>query len=239
VTRFRGLDPRTGLARWGLAGVALGIVGGATAGPALSTLVGTAALSPASLPWLVERLVGFVAYLALTGSVVYGLLLSTKLLDAIAHRPISFALHQELASLGVGLAGIHGVLLGLDRTIPFSLAAIAVPFAAPYRAVWVGLGQVAFYLAAAVVVSFYLRRRLGQRAWRAFHYLTFVAFAAATAHGIAAGTDAASPWAWWLYVGSIDLVAFLMAYRIAVSVGARVRPPARTSRSGDRRAQLA
>ena len=51
----------------------------------------------------------------MAGSVVYGLLLSTKLLDAIAHRPISFSLHQDLAAIGLGLAAIHGMLLGLDH----------------------------------------------------------------------------------------------------------------------------
>ena len=63
---------------------------------------------------------------------IYGLLLSTKILDAIAHRPITFALHQDLASFGVGLAAIHGMLLALDKSVPFSLAQIAVPGLAPY-----------------------------------------------------------------------------------------------------------
>ncbi len=152
---------------------------------------------------------------------VYGLLLSTKILDAIAHRPISLALHQDLAAFGLGLAGIHGALLGLDHSVPFSVAQIAVPFAAPYSPVWVGVGQLAFYLSAAVVASFYLRRRLGQRAWRLLHYVTFLAFAGATAHGILAGTDTRTPWAWWIYAGSTAAISFLLAYRIVLSIGIR------------------
>ena len=66
----------------------------------------------------------------------------------------------------------------------------------------VAAGQVGFYLMAVVVGSFYLRRHIGQRAWRTLHYLTFLAFVGATVHGIAAGTDSATPGAWWLYVGS-------------------------------------
>ena len=103
----------------------------------------------------------------MAGSVVYGLLLSTKILDAIAHRPITFTLHQDLAAIGLGFAGIHGALLGLDQTVPFSLAQIPVPGSRAVRAaVAVAAGQVAFYLMVVVVASFYVRRQIGQRAWR-------------------------------------------------------------------------
>lgn len=220
--KYRGLDPRTALARWGLAAVAIGIVTGATAPGVIGGLVAVAAANHASLPWLFERLFAFLAYLALTGSVVYGLLLSTKLLDAIAHRPVSFSLHQDLAAIGLGLAGIHGVLLGLDSTVPFSLAQIVVPGLAPHAPLAVAIGQVALYLMAVVIGSFYARRHIGQRAWRTLHYLTFLAFAGATVHGIAAGTDSGSGWAQALYVGAAVIVTFLLVYRIVVAIAASV-----------------
>ena len=221
---FRGLHPRVGLAGWGLLAVAVGIVLGGTAPSALHDLAAAWATNRTMLPWVFERLFAFLAYGALAGSVVYGLLLSTKLLDVIAHRPVTFSLHQDLASIGLGLAGIHGMLLALDRSVPFGLAQIAVPGLAPYAPLGVALGQVGFYLMAIVVGSFYLRRRIGQRAWRALHYLTFLAFAGSTAHGLMAGTDSTAPWAWWLYVGSSVAVTFLLGYRIAMSVADRVAP---------------
>ena len=150
----------------------------------------------------------------MAGSVIYGLLLSTKLLDAIAHRPISFSLHQDLAAIGLGLAGIHGMLLGLDHSVPFSLAQILVPGLAPHAPVAVAFGQVALYLMAAVTASFYLRRHIGQRAWRTFHYVTFLVFVGVTVHGIAAGSDSNAPWAEAIYLGSASLVLFLFTYRI-------------------------
>jgi sulfoxide reductase heme-binding subunit YedZ len=223
--KFRGLHPRTQLVRWGLVAVAIGIILGATAPTAASQLHTVWEANRSSLPWVFERLFAFLAYFAMAGSVVYGLLLSTKILDAIAHRPITFTLHQDLAAFGLGLAAIHGTLLALDKTVPFSLAQIAVPGLAPYAPIWVGAGQVAFYLMAAVIASFYVRRRIGQRAWRTLHYLTFLAFIGATAHGLAAGTDSASAWAWWLYVGSTVAVTFLLTYRIVVSVGRRRAEP--------------
>jgi sulfoxide reductase heme-binding subunit YedZ len=225
MQKFRGLDPRTRLARWGLAAVGLGIVLGTT-GPQAADLAARAlAAQPGSLPWYLSRLLAFLAYLALAGSVVYGLLLSTGILDAIAHRPITFALHQDLASMGLGLAGMHGALLALDRTIPFTLATLLVPFASPYRPLWVGIGQVGLYVTAVVIGSFYVRRRIGQRTWRMLHYLTFLSFVSATAHGVMSGTDSGTPWAWVIYVGATAAVAFLMTYRIVLSVATRRRGP--------------
>ena len=225
--KFRGLDPRTRLLRWGLFAIALGLVVGATGPAAVSSLADAAAAQHDKLPWYATRLMAWLSYLAITASVVYGLLLSTKLLDAIAHRPISFTLHQDLASVGLGLAGVHAMLLTLDRSVPYSLSEVLIPFAGPYRPIWVGLGQISLYLTLIVVASFYVRRRIGQRAWRLLHGVTFLAFAGAAVHGIASGTDSAEPWAWWAYVLSIAIVIFLTVYRVALRLLDRGRPPAR------------
>ena len=221
AVKFRGLNPRTGMARWGLAAVAIGIVVGVTAPMAARGLATVVEANPQSLVWLFERLFAWLAYLAVAGSVIYGLLLSTKLLDAIAHRPISFSLHQDLAAIGLGLAGIHGMLLGLDHSVPFTFAQILVPGLAPHAPVAVAFGQVALYLMAAVTASFYLRKHIGQRAWRTFHYVTFLVFVGVTVHGIAAGSDSNAPWAEAIYLGSAALVMFLFTYRIGMSMAAR------------------
>jgi len=218
---FRGLNPRTSVVRWGLAAIAVGMVIGATAPGAIADVAAAWDGNRQALVWLVERVLGFGAYLALTGSVVYGLLLSTKILDVIAHRPITFSLHQDLAAIGVALAAVHGVILVLDHTVPFTIAQVLVPGLAPHAPLAVAAGQVAFYLAALVIGSFYVRRHLGQRAWRALHYTTFLAFVGATAHGLAAGSDASEPWAQALYLGAAVTVTFLLAYRILVAVAAR------------------
>lgn len=218
--KYRGFSSTTVLARWGLVAVAVGIVLGGTAPTALRQLGDVLTSQSGMVPWVSSRLLAFIAYGAITASVIYGLLLSTKLLDAVAHRPITFTLHQDLAAVGLGLAGIHGALLGLDRTVPASIGELAIPFATTYRPLWVGFGQLAFWLSAAVVASFYLRRRIGQRAWRLLHYATFLAFVGATAHGIGAGTDSSGP-ARWVYLAATVAVVFLLTYRIATAIVSR------------------
>jgi hypothetical protein len=232
--RYRGFSSRTAITRWGLAAVAIGIVVGGTAPTAVGLFSGLLVAQAGSIPWISSRLFGFIAYGAVAGSVVYGLLLSTKLLDVIARRPITFTLHQDLASVGLGLAGIHGALLGLDRTVPTSLVELAVPFATGYRPLWVGFGQIAFWIAAVVVASFYVRRRIGSRAWRVLHYTTFLIFVGATAHGLGAGTDSGS-WGRWIYLAATDVVTFLLVYRLAATITGRRRraAPVRVGPSAD------
>jgi len=174
------------------------------------------------LPWYAMRLLGMLAYGAVALSVIYGLLLSTGMLDAVAHRAVSFALHQDLAAFGLGLGMVHGTLLLLDRTVPYSTGQLLVPFAGPYRPLWVGIGQVAFYLMALVYGSYQVRRRIGQGRWRLLHYLTFLVFLGATAHGVMSGTDTSASWAYGTYVGCGIAVAFLFVHRVMTAITTRL-----------------
>ena len=56
AVKFRGFDPSTGMARWGLAAVAIGIVVGATAPTAARGLATVVDANPQSLVWLFERM---------------------------------------------------------------------------------------------------------------------------------------------------------------------------------------
>ncbi len=219
---YRGLPGLVRLVLWASAAVIIGGIFGATAPTALRRLVAVVAQQPGLLAWYTARTLGFLAYLAVAGAVLYGLLLSTKILDAIAHRPVSFALHKDLAIVGFGLAICHATVLLADQSYAFTPRAILVPFASPYAPVWVGIGQLTFYGLAIVMASFYVRRQIGQRAWRLLHYLTFLVFIGAIGHGITAGSDAGAAWAFWLYLVPGAAAVFLLIYRIVVSISSRI-----------------
>ena len=220
---FKGFDPRTRLARWGLVAVAVGIVLGGT-GPSvvrdLGAPLGGAPLEPAVAARTPGGLPGLRRDDRLGG-------VRAAALDEAPRRDRAPAdLVRAPPGPGghrAGLAGVHGALLGLDATVPFSLPQMAVPGLAPYAPLAVAFGQLTFYVTAIVVASFYARRLIGQRAWRALHVLTFLAFAGATAHGILAGSDSGAAWTWWMYSGSVALVTFLFAYRLVTALARRGR----------------
>jgi sulfoxide reductase heme-binding subunit YedZ len=222
--RYEGLSPRTRLLRWGLFGLAIELVLLATAPKAADVALGWVTANADSLPWYATRILGFLAYGALAISVVYGLLLSTGILDRIAHRAVSFTLHQDLSAIAIGLTALHGAVLALDTFVPQSVGQLIIPFSGPYRPEWVGIGQLTFYLMAVVYASFSVRRRIGQRTWRLLHYTTLLAFAGATAHGLMSGTDSPAVWAFGAYVISTVAVVFLLIYRITLGVATAARP---------------
>lgn len=119
--------------------------------------------------------------------------------------------------LGLALTLVHGLVLLADHYIGFTPVGLAVPFASGYEPFWMGLGQMAFYFAAVASLSFYVKRRIGQRIWRLLHYSTFVVFALALVKGIASGSDTTKmPMVAW-YIFSGLTTAGLIWYRITTA----------------------
>ena len=215
--RYQGLSPRTRPLRWGLYLVAIGGVLVATGPEATRVAADWLAAHSDSLAWYSSRILGFAAYGALAISVLYGLLLSTGILDHVAHRAVSLTLHQDLSAIAIGLTALHGALLALDTYVPQTVRQLVIPFNSPYRPEWTGVGQIALYLMVIVYASFYVRRRIGQRAWRMLHYTTLLAFVGATVHGLMSGTDTPAAWAFWAYTAASVAVVFLLGYRITLA----------------------
>jgi methionine sulfoxide reductase heme-binding subunit len=177
--------------------------------------------------WLLARASGFAAYALLTFSVLAGLVVKSKPFGRALKPATAVDFHRFIALLSIGMLVLHGGTLVLDETIEIDLGALLVPGLAPYRPLWTGLGVLAGELMLLVYVSFALKRRIGQKNWRRLHWLTYATFAAATVHGVMAGTDSDKPWALALYLGASGSVAMATAWRALAPAGpARPRPQA-------------
>lgn len=180
-------------------------------------------------PWHLSRSAGTVAYLLLAGSTIWGLLLSSKIIKETVPASLALGMHNALSWLALALTGFHGLILLFDNYYTYDLASLAIPFIGPYRPGWVGLGIVGFYLMALVVLSFQFRKQIGQKTWRALHYLSFVAFVLATIHGLAAGTDSGKIGMQLMYMGSGLAVLFLTNYRLLFRQQRQLRQPQTTN----------
>jgi len=164
--------------------------------------------------WYMARAGGIVAFLLLWLSTVWGLVLSTKITANLISTSAAYGLHEFLSILAIVFALLHSLILLGDTYVQFNIFQLAIPFIAPYRPFWTGLGTVTLYLSAALTGSFYVRKQIGQRVWRTLHYLTFVAYVLALVHGLMAGTDSPLAVAKLIYWGSGFSVMFLVYYRL-------------------------
>ncbi|MEW5873233.1 MAG: hypothetical protein AB1894_28495 [Chloroflexota bacterium] len=172
--------------------------------------------------WYLSRSSALVAFGLLWASMAMGLLISNRLARGWPGGAAAFDLHQYVSLLGLGFGLFHALILMGDAYIQMSFSQIVTPFGvAGYRPEWVGLGQLGFYLWALVVGSFYLRKRIGTRAWRWIHYASFVTFALALVHGLLSGSDTQTLWASGMYWFAAGSLLFLLYYRVLVTVGVR------------------
>jgi predicted ferric reductase len=165
--------------------------------------------------WYLSRGSALVAFAMLWLSMGLGLIISNKLARLWPGGPVAFDVHQYTSLLGLAFALFHALILMGDAFIAYTLQQVLVPFASEnYKPIWVGLGQIGFYVWGAVVLSFYVRARMGTRTWRALHFSSFVVFALAMIHGIFSGTDSADPWVIRMYWYAGASLLFLLLYRI-------------------------
>jgi predicted ferric reductase len=177
----------------------------------LSTLF---AVDSVQMWWYITRSAGIIAYLLLWFSTAWGLAVSNKILDPILHRMFTFDFHQFISLLAIGFLILHISVLTLDHYLTFTWAQVLIPFIAPYRALWVGIGVISFYLIVLVTVTFYMRSRIGMRTFRVIHVLSLLGYLGATLHGLYAGTDAPLLAMQIMYKGTLLVVVFLLAYWI-------------------------
>lgn len=164
--------------------------------------------------WYLSRAAGFVAYFLLWGSMLWGLLLSTKIGQGRLRPPVLLDAHDFLSYLALGFTLFHGLVLMGDTYLSFPLTAVLVPFASGYEPLLVAAGQIGLWLSLIVGLSYLVRKQLGQRRWRQLHYLSFAAYLVALLHAAFLGTTSQYLGVQVMYVLTAAPVFFLTFYRL-------------------------
>ncbi len=187
-----------------------------------------------SLEWMLIRGSGLVAYLLLAASVLWGLVLS---LGVLPKSVKNLTLLHESLSVGALVATlVHMIGIAFDEFIDFDAAAVLVPGRAPWKPMAVAWGVAAFYGMVVVILSFYIRKHIGQSTWRSLHYLSFGVFLSALVHGLTAGTDSSNPLVFSFYAATGAAVVALVVLRIVMAGNDEPKPePARAPAAGSGR----
>lgn len=170
------------------------------------------ALNTTQYTWFITRAAGLTTYLLLWLSMVWGLAVASRILEGKLHGSFTYDFHQFISLLAIGFVIVHVVVLLFDQYLTFSVPQILIPFISTYRPLWVGVGILSLYLTLLVTVTFYLRDRIGRKAFSQIHVLSLLAFVAAAAHGLYAGTDSPLPAVQLMYAGTFLSIVFLTVY---------------------------
>ena len=183
--------------------------------------------------WLVSRASGLALLVLFSLVLVLGV--ATRLGSAPRRWP-RFAvaeLHRTLSLFAVAFLGLHVVTAILDPYVTIGWAATALPFASGYRTAAIGLGTLAVDFGGAVLLTSLARARLGYRAWRAVHWLAYLAWPVAFAHSLTAGNDLRIWWVALIELGSATMVATALLARL-LQQARQARPPGRLAAASGR-----
>jgi len=182
--------------------------------------------------WYVARASGIIAWLLLTASVIWGVLLSTDAFPARRRPAWLLDLHRWLGGLTVAFVTAHLAALVADNYTHFAIADLAIPYASNWRPGAVALGVVATWCLVAVELTSLAMRHLPRTLWRAVHLSSYLVFWLASLHAAFAGTDATNPLYQLTAVLSIAAVAWGLVYRLTSRRADRRRPTRTANRPG-------
>ncbi len=122
--------------------------------------------------------VGLVAVGAVAINMLLGILMAFRYSPVRfwPHRRINyFLLHNWSGYIALSVSILHPVVLLFYKEKPFRVLDLLYPVHSPSQPLDNTIGAIALYLVLIVVVTSYLRVRLGRRLWKLFHFSIYLA----------------------------------------------------------------
>ncbi|HET9144352.1 ferric reductase-like transmembrane domain-containing protein [Actinophytocola sp.] len=186
-------------------------------------MITAAPLFSESTYWYLTRASGFISLVLFSVTFALGLLTAGRVWSPSWPRFVTESLHRSVSLIAVSMVFAHVITILLDRYVKIDPIDAVVPFVSSYLPFWLGLGSIAFDVILVLIITSLLRTRLSRTAWRAVHWLAYLAWPVALAHTIGIGTDRL----WVLVVAALSVFMVVAAgvYRVAGWRRVAVRRP--------------
>lgn len=172
--------------------------------------------------WFVSRISALVAWGLMSFSVVWGVLLASRVFRGLDNPAWLKDLHKYLSTLTVLLAGVHAGALTLDPFVKFDIADLLIPGVATYEGateqinIALAIGVVSMWVLSIVYLTSLLMDKIPRALWKAIHYSSYAVFFAIGIHAAFAGTDVGT---WWyaaisIFVISMGMFALIMRFAV-------------------------
>lgn len=177
-------------------------------------------MSTEKLTWYVARSGGIVAWCLLALALIWGLLLSSRLLGRRSSPAWLLAIHRNAGGLSVIFTAVHVAAIMLDDFVDFGWSEVLIPMSSEWRPGAVAWGIVGMYLLIAIEVTSLAMRWLPKKLWRGVHWMSAGLFGFATLHGWQSGTDTGRAF----IAATIGVIAILTVLSIVRVMRARRQP---------------
>lgn len=181
--------------------------------------------------WYATRAAGLVTIILLTAAMVFGILNAGRFESRKWPRFVVQGVHRNLSLLALACLAVHVGTTVIDTYTSVGLQDAFVPFLSTYKRWWLGLGAIASDLMITLAITSLAKRWIRQRLWRAIHWLGYLCWPIAVAHGLTIGTDHGTVWVLALTFCCIGAVICAVTFRLVA------RLPARTARTAGRYAR--
>ncbi len=172
--------------------------------------------------WYISRISAMVAWGLMSFSVVWGVLLASRVFRGLDNPAWLKDIHKYLSTLTVVLAGVHTSALTLDPFVKFDIADLLIPGVATYEGATplvelaLAVGVVAFWIMTAVYVTSLFMDKLPRWFWKGTHYSAYLVFFAIGIHAAYAGSDVGS---WWygavsIWVITMGMLALIIRFTV-------------------------
>ncbi len=140
--------------------------------------------------WYLSRASGIVAFVLLTASLVWGVLLFTRALKKIDRASWLLEMHSWLSGLAVITIALHLVALVADNYVHFGWKELFVPNGSTWKTGPVNFGVATFWILVAVQGTSLIRKHINRRFWKYVHIASYASWWLTALHAGLAGTDA-------------------------------------------------
>lgn len=176
--------------------------------------------------WFATRGAGLMTWAVAAASVVFGLLMSSRLMGKQPGFPWLLDLHRFFSTLTSVFLALHLFTLWADSFVEFGPKELFVPFTSEWRPMAVAWGVLSLYLMAAVELSSLVKDRIPARTWHGIHLLSYLSLIFGSIHAWQAGSDVRNPIVLSFGLAAIALIVGLSVFRIVVyKRGAMVAKP--------------
>lgn len=175
--------------------------------------------------WYITRSSAVLAWVLLTLSALWGILLKTRILRGADNPEWLKTIHRFLSTLALVMVATHVASLYLDTFVEFTWLDLLVPFHSNFEPFAVALGVISMWIMVIVWATALAMNVLPQPVWKGIHYLSYGSLFAVALHSGLVGSDVGETWYTALSIVLITATALAVVIRIVISRrSAPVRP---------------